>query len=123
MPSDSGNAVIARWVGPSGHQLFDGTGLDPGVVVQGIGKDEAEGNPYWEVLGDLDEGTEIATDASTARDDWSFGTEEGGDGTGRPLNEAQLQADKDSRAAARAAKKSASDAPPPPETAPEGETA
>lgn len=90
MANDSGNAVVAEWVGPSGHQLFDGTVLNPGVVVRGIGKDEAEGSDYWKVVGDLDSYDDDIPDSSAIRDDWSHGVEEGGGATGRPLTDAQL---------------------------------
>jgi|SRR6185312_10665425 len=48
--SDQGNAVTAEWVGPSGHQLWNGMVLNPGTVVEGVGFDEANGSPYWKVL-------------------------------------------------------------------------
>ncbi len=89
--SDPGNAVAAEWVGPSGHQLYNGVVLNPGVVLTAIGKDEAEASPYWRVLGDTEEYT-AAGDASSIRSHDSFGVEEGGGSTGRPLTEAQLAA-------------------------------
>lgn len=41
------DSVKATWVGPSGHELFDGTMLVPGETVCEIGGDEARDNPYW----------------------------------------------------------------------------
>lgn len=84
--ADQGNAVTAKWVGPSGMQLFDGTVLEPGTVVDGIGKDEADGSAYWEIVSS---DGDAATDVSSVRGDWSFGTEEGGEGTGRPVLDSQ----------------------------------
>lgn len=87
MATDLGNAVNARYVGPAGQQLFDGTILEPGMIVSGIGYDEATHSPYWEVVTKLAKTDEVQTDASVVRDDPSFGTEEGGEGTGRPALE------------------------------------
>lgn len=85
-----GNAVVAEWTGPTGMQLFDGTVLTTGSVIRGIGKDEAEGSAYWKVLGDLDSYTgEAQAETGSHRSDWSFGVEEGGAGTGRPLTDTQ----------------------------------
>ncbi len=95
MAPSTGNAVAAEWVGPSGHQLFDGTVLNPGTVVVGIGKDEVEASDYWKSLGDSDAYTgDSSSDVSGNRDDWSFGVEEGGAGTGRPLTDSQVEAAK-----------------------------
>lgn len=84
--ADQGNAVTAEWVGPSGTQLYDGTILNPGTVIAGIGKDEAENSDNWKVVASSDE---AVADIAGIRNDWSFGTEEGGEGTGRPLLESQ----------------------------------
>lgn len=65
MASSPGNAVKAQWVGPAGHQLYDGTVLDPGTICDGIGYDEAKDNPYWKIVQKGD----AASDASDNRFD------------------------------------------------------
>ena len=42
--------VDARWVGPSGYTLVDGTSLEPGVTVCKIGHGEASASDHWEVV-------------------------------------------------------------------------
>lgn len=91
MATETGNAVTARWVGPDGYQLFDGTVLRSGFVIEGIGKDEAEASDYWEVISKPTKSDVPVADASPMRDDWSFGSEEGGGGTGRPELDAQVK--------------------------------
>lgn len=67
--TDLGNAVNAKWVGPSGHQLWDGTILNPGDIVLSIGKDEAEGSPYWEVVDKLPKSATPVSEVSANRFD------------------------------------------------------
>ncbi len=110
MAIDPGNAVAARWVGPAGHQLWDGTILTTGAVIVGIGKDEADESAYWENLGDMDAYSD-APDASLIRVHDSFGVEEGGGSTGRPLTQAQIDE-------AAAAKKSSRSKPSTPDLVP-----
>lgn len=43
------NLVEARWVGPAGYQLFDGTILGPGVTVE-MTRGEAQASDNWEIV-------------------------------------------------------------------------
>jgi hypothetical protein len=42
--------VDARWVGPAGMVLVDGTNLEPGVTVVQISEGEATESDNWEIV-------------------------------------------------------------------------
>jgi hypothetical protein len=40
--------IDAVWVGPAGHRLSDGTGLEPGVTVCRLSEGEATESDNWQ---------------------------------------------------------------------------